>query len=324
MPTGRLGRVYKELTVQQLRSFCETARLGSFTAAAAALGLAHPTVWQQVRALERHLASPLVEPHGRGCRLTEDGRLFAELAAPMVAGIDSLKRNFEEKRGRIRPRLTVATTQRTLIEDLPTSILEFEKRYPEVLLCFKEMSTRDVAIAVEAGTADFGITAEREPEPPNPRLVFEPAFELEHFLVTPKNHPLARRKRIRPRDLLPYPLVNAADSIPDPAVSAALEKLGVFRTPPRRIEAYYTAVIRHYVALGFGIGLVVGLPTRRPQADLHERSLSRYFGRTIVSLVRRKGVPTQSFSEAFADLIRERLGRRHVRLGKKARSASPT
>jgi molybdate transport repressor ModE-like protein len=109
---------YKEITLQQLRSFRETVRLGSFKAAAGALGLSHPTVWQQVHALERQLGTGLVEPHKRGCRLTEDGRLLAEMIDSLVADIDTLARRFLESRGQVQQRLTVATTQRTLIEDL--------------------------------------------------------------------------------------------------------------------------------------------------------------------------------------------------------------
>lgn len=61
-PSGR--RKYKELTSQQLRSFFESARLGSFSEAARHLGLAHPTVWEQVRALEGHLGKELFESRG--------------------------------------------------------------------------------------------------------------------------------------------------------------------------------------------------------------------------------------------------------------------
>src|SRR5262252_8234799 len=91
-------RAYKETTIQQLRSFYETAHLGSFVAAAASLGLANPTVWQQVRALERDLGVRLLEPDGRGCRLTEDGAVLAQLVGPLVSGLASLKRRFREAR----------------------------------------------------------------------------------------------------------------------------------------------------------------------------------------------------------------------------------
>ena len=92
MPTPcRSGRAYKEITLLQLRSFCETVRLGSLTAAADSLGLARPTVWEQVHALEHHLGMQLVEPHARGCQSTEAGRFLAEMAGPLVTGISSLK-----------------------------------------------------------------------------------------------------------------------------------------------------------------------------------------------------------------------------------------
>src|SRR5437763_13160350 len=109
---------YKEIQLQQLRSFCQTARLGSMKAAAESLGLAQPTVWEQVHALERALSATLVERHARGCRLTEAGRRVAELAAPLVQGMASFKQAVQEVLGKVQGRLTIATTQRILVEDL--------------------------------------------------------------------------------------------------------------------------------------------------------------------------------------------------------------
>ena len=88
------SRPYKELTFQQLRSFCETARLGSLAAAAKAIGLTHPTVREQVLSLQREFQVKLIEPHGRGCHLTEEGRLLAEMAAPIVTSANALMRRF--------------------------------------------------------------------------------------------------------------------------------------------------------------------------------------------------------------------------------------
>ncbi len=82
----------------------------------------------------------------------------------------------------------------------------------------------------------------------SPSLVFEPCYLLDSVLVTPKDHPLARRRRVHPNDLRLYPFVNAPTAIGDPAVTGKLEDLGVFRTEPRRIEAYFAAAIRRYVA----------------------------------------------------------------------------
>src|SRR5581483_7741858 len=125
---------YKEIRLQQLRSFCETARLGSLTAAAESLGLAQPTVWEQVHALEREFAAKLIERHAHGCRLTEVGQVLAELAGPVVASVDALRRNVQDARADPVVLLTLAATQRMLVEDLPPAIAEFERRYLHIRL----------------------------------------------------------------------------------------------------------------------------------------------------------------------------------------------
>jgi DNA-binding transcriptional LysR family regulator len=306
---------YKEIQLQQLRSFCETARLGSMASAAESLGLAQPTVWEQVHALERALGVTLVERHARGCRLTEVGRFVASLAAPLVQGMAAFKRTVQEMLGRAETRLTIATTQRILVEDLPGPIVAFERRHPQAQLRLLELRVEQVAAAVESGEADLGLTTEQGTDRRNPWLRYEPAYELELYLVTPKDHPLARRRRVRPRDLLGYPLVNARQGIPDPTLLATLERLGVFETQPRRVEAFYTAVIRRYVELGFGIGLIVGLPGHAASPTLHERSMSRYLGRVGVNFVWRKGDLLHSTAQAFARTIRSLLRRRRPRPG---------
>jgi molybdate transport repressor ModE-like protein len=295
---------YKEVRLQQLRSFCETARLGSLAAAAEALGLAQPTVWEQVHALEREFGTQLVEPHGRGCRLTEAGRRLTELAAPLVAGIDALPRSFAAATAQTETWLAIAGTQRIFVEDLTEPIAAFARSHPHVRFRFLELRGEQITSAVEAREADLGLTTQREPTPPHPWLVFEPVYELDPILVTPPHHPLARRRHITPADLAGYPLVNAPQGgFADAVVAATLEKLGLFREP-RRVEAVYTAVIRRYVEMGFGIGVVPGLPGRSPSPTLHERSLGRWFGRIAVNLIWRKGALQPGLVRAFADTIK--------------------
>lgn len=306
MPRTR-GRAYKEITFQQLRSFCETARLGSLTAAAKSLDLAHPTVWKQVHALERELGTTLVEPHGRGCRLTEAGRVLAELAEPAVLSIASLKRNFLERLDQTDTRLVVASSPRVLVDDLPECVVEFERRHPQVRLTLKEIHIQGITESVESGEADVGLTT--EPSIDHPRLEFEPGYQLEVHLITRDDHPLARKRTVRPEDLLPYPLVNAPAAFPNPVINERLAQLGLFRSEPRRVEAYYAAAIRRYVQMGFGIGLMGGLPGRLPQPGFHERSMARYFGGSVVSLVWRKGAPRPASAAAFAETIKNVLGR---------------
>lgn len=303
-----LGRVYKEVTLQQLRSFLETARLGSFAAAAAALGLAQPTVWAQVHALERHFATPLVASSGRGCRLTDAGRLLVELVSPSLAGVSSLKRRFLEARAEVQARLVVATTSRILAEDLPECVAEFSRRFPRVRVTLRDLTVEEVIHAVECGDADLGLTVPW-PGPPSPWLLYEPACELDILLLTPKDHPLAKRRRVTPDDLRGFPLVNTPESFKDRVMAALLEKLGLFQTQPRRVEASHVPVIRRCVALGLGIGLIASRPSRIPSPDLHERSMSRYFPRVTLYLVWRQQIPPEEPAGAFVEIVKETLNR---------------
>jgi DNA-binding transcriptional LysR family regulator len=299
---------YKEIRYQQLRGFCETARLGSMAAAAEALGLSQPTVWEQVHALERELDARLVEPHGRGCRLTEAGRLLHELLAPLVAGIDGLSRNFEEVRTQKDIWLTIASTQRVFVEDLSEPIVAFRRSYPHVRLRFQEVQNDEIIPAIEAGKADLGITNRKLSESAAPRIVMVPGYELEILLVTPKRHPLTRRKQVRPQDLKPYPILNAPDGgYTNVSIWDALDRLGVL-AQPRPVEAHYSAVFRRYVELGFGIALVPGLGGVPSSPLLHERPMSRYFGKVPMNLAWRKGTPAEGPLASFVQTIRSVLG----------------
>jgi DNA-binding transcriptional LysR family regulator len=302
-------RAYKEITVQQLRSFYETARLGSFTAAAASLSLTNSTVLQQVRALERDFGDRLIEPHGRGCRLTESGRLMADLAGPLVSGVATLKRRYREARGQLAPHLVMAATPRILAEDLPECVAAFRLRHPEVRMSLKDLWDKGILNLVDAGEADVGLLHGQGPDVDRlyPRLEFEPVYDVDIALITPPDHPLARRRLVRPGDLRGYPLVNGLHAMPDLSVTAVLDKAGVFQSQPHLIEGTFSSTVCRYVEMGMGIGLVFAPRGRKVHPGLHERVMSRYFGRTTIYQVRRRGVPPFQSVTAFMDIVKHRL-----------------
>jgi DNA-binding transcriptional LysR family regulator len=303
------GRAYKDTTFQQLRSFFETARLGSLSAAAASLGMSQPTVSQQVHALERQFGDKLIEPFGRGMRLTEAGKLLAELVTPAVVSISNLKQAYRDARGELRPRLVVAASPRTLIEDLPECVRLFTRRYPRVHLVLREYRREQIPTAVERGDADLGLTGthsthDEDPWAYSPWLEYEPWFELDTILVTPRDHPLARKRTVTPRDLIGYPLLNSPEGIPDQYTRAILDKLGLFQGEEPCIQATLAAAIYRFVELGFGIGLTGRRAGAVVAAKVHVRDMSKYLGRQIVYLIRRRHAQQSEASRAFAEMVR--------------------
>ena len=75
-------------SLQQVRCFCAAAETGSFTAAAERLRVSQPAVAEQIRKLEQVLGADLFQRTGRGVRLTDSGRAFAEHATRALRALD--------------------------------------------------------------------------------------------------------------------------------------------------------------------------------------------------------------------------------------------
>src|SRR5437763_19435 len=113
-----MGRIYyKGIQLEQIRSFCRVARLGSFVAVAAELGLSAPTVWRQVRALERECQSRLLVRKGRSVQLTSEGKLgdLTEWPWIMPARETQPRRHLEEvlRREGLREKIRVVLESRS-------------------------------------------------------------------------------------------------------------------------------------------------------------------------------------------------------------------
>lgn len=78
-----------------MRIFVETVRRGSFSSAAASLGLTQPAVSYQIRRIEEQTGQPLLHRRSRGVELTPQGRRIFEIARNAVDEADALMREFQ-------------------------------------------------------------------------------------------------------------------------------------------------------------------------------------------------------------------------------------
>ncbi len=299
---------YKELTLQQLRCFCETARRGSFASAAAALDTSHATVLQHVHALERSFGVKLVEPHERGCAITEPGWLLVELASPVLESVGSLRQNFAATMANLGSNFTIATTPRIFLEDLAPVVAEFCKQSPKTRLTFLEMDDDEIAVAVETRRADFGFTPVPLVEDQTRTLESEECYLLEIRLVGPKDHPLSRQRLIRPRDLIKYPIVNAPrEGFSGPNLESMLDQITTGPKVLPQASAAFAASQRELVRLGFGLALLAVATPTAPNPEFFERSLGGRFAKVPVRLIRRRSSHSPPAAEDFMRLVRARL-----------------
>jgi len=124
------------------------AEQGSFTAAAARLGVSKASVSQRIAELERAAGVPLVQRTTRSMRLTEAGRRLVDHTR---ASFDTIAQSFasvrdlaEVPRGLVRVTVPVALARQQLVPRLP----EFLRQYPDVRVEL-DMSDRLVPLAME-------------------------------------------------------------------------------------------------------------------------------------------------------------------------------
>lgn len=293
---------YKDIHLAQLRSFCEVAACGNFSAAAKQLGLSTPTTWQQIRALEKALGARLLQPRGRSFELTDDGRLLLDLVQPQLSGIDALVRLFAARRAEMPQRLTLASTPYLLSYHLPRAVEQFRTEHPNVHVKLRvAIPIEDVPRLVEQGDADLGVTAYDRDAPRNPRLEYAHVFDAPFVLLTPTQHPLIRKKRLLPADLVQYPLILAPEGTHDRrSLDRILHRHDLADHVDAVMETRNLDVLAKYVALGLGIALVhVSPDIELPGANVHLRVYDPALEGMPVAVVVRKGPHRAPVVEAF-------------------------
>src|SRR5262249_12425733 len=158
-------------------------------------------VWKLVHSLEKQLGRSLFEIDNRGCRPTEAGRLLYSFASPCLTNVEALSERLAEALDEAEVRITVAGSPRQLGQDLVPCIAEFVRHSPRIRFTFLEMGTNEVARAVDEGRAQLGFTPAACTRKQFPRLTCHSWYDLDVLLVMRIDHPLAKRRRVKLKDL---------------------------------------------------------------------------------------------------------------------------
>lgn len=307
-------RYFKEVRFRQIRALVETARHASFAAAARTLGMATPSVWRQVRALEDEYGVPLVATRGQDVRLTEDGELLADLARPVVEGFDSLRKVFTDRHGRTQRQLRVATPATVLNSGLRGVIADYRQSHPQVKLALIDVPSRTAWEHLEADKADLAIVGHPEGTQMPSRFEVVPLQQFAFHVCCLASHPFAAVKKPTLRDLLKQPLILAGEHT---SSRMQFDHIVAHAGLSERVNVAMTAsnhqVILNYVAMGLGVAIVT-----RPSHDgaatserLMIRDFSHVLGHEHVVLLHPKGRHELAHVKAFRELVVQQFRRTH-------------
>lgn len=259
-----------------LRYFLEVVRCGSVSEAAVRLNVSASAVSRQVAALEELLQVPLFERRPRGMLPSAAGELLAAHARRGALEAERVVSDIQALQGLRRGHIRICGSAGFAIEFLPRAIALFRTEHPGMQFQLKVAAPADVALAVQNGDADIGLTYSR---------ATARDIEVQHRQVSPviaimrPDHPLARFASVTLAQMHAYPIAlldggNTARQLFD----IACGQRGL-RFEPALESSQFEALI-HFVLHGGGLSLggevTVREYVRRGQlhaAAIRERSL---------------------------------------------------
>jgi LysR family transcriptional regulator, hydrogen peroxide-inducible genes activator len=174
--------------LRQLECFCALARAGSFTKAAQELGIAQPSLSEQIARLEQGLGAALFERLNRRVELTQLGEAILGKAQALLEDAAALPEHFERAREGVRGPLRVGAIPTILPYFLAPLLKGFTKSHREVDLHLREGTTAELVEQVLAGVLDLAVLSLPVE---GAGLVMKELFRDPLYLAVPENHPLA-------------------------------------------------------------------------------------------------------------------------------------
>ena len=300
------------MNFQQLRYVRETVRRNlNLTEAANALFTSQPGVSKQIKELEEELGVEIFERRGRRfVALTEPGKALVKIIERVLQEADNLKRVGREHADADSGGLTVATTHTQARYALPRVVAEFRKRHPKVHLSLLQGNPQAIAQMVLRGEADIAIATEALDRFPD--LLALPGYEWTHSVVVPPKHPLAKLEHVTLADLARYPIVTYS-----PEFTGRTHINDAFTSQGLEFDVVLTAidsdVIKTYVELGLGIGIIAGMaydPTR--DRNLKAIEAGDLFGVNTTRVAIKRGAYLRAFAYDFIELFAPKLTRRVI------------
>ncbi|MDG0854204.1 CysB family HTH-type transcriptional regulator [Roseateles puraquae] len=301
------------MNLHQFRFVQEAARRNlNLTETAKALFTSQPGVSKAILELEEELGVDIFSRHGKRLRrITEPGQQVLACIEIILREVGNLKRIGEEYSRQDSGTFSIATTHTQARYVLPAPVAQLRKNLPQLRISLHQGSPDQVVKMLLDESADLGLATESLAQ--YAELVTLPCYEWQHVMVVPRDHPLASAERISLEQLAAEPLVSYHPSFTG---RTRIDKAFAARhlTPNVVLEAIDSDVIKTYVRLGMGVGIVAEMAMREEPAgsDLVARPLGSLLGSNVTRIAFKRGAYLRNYVYVFAELLSDRLSRKLI------------
>lgn len=300
------------MNLHQFRFVREAVRQNfNLTEAAKALFTSQPGVSKAIIELEDELGVDIFTRHGKRVRsLTEPGRIILVSVEKILQEIESLRRVGKDYAAQDQGNLTIAATHTQARYSLPNAVAEFKKKFPKVRLSILQGNPTQVAEMVIHDQADLAIATEAISS--YKELISLPCFQWHHTVVVPADHALLERKNLTLDDLAQYPLITYDNAFAGRSkINQAFGLRGL--TPDVVLEAIDADVIKTYVELGLGVGIMADVAFNAERdRGLRAIPAGHLFGSNVTRVALKQGAYLRSYVYTLVELLSPSLTRKLI------------
>jgi LysR family cys regulon transcriptional activator len=298
------------MNLHQFRFVQEAVRRNlNLTETAKALHTSQPGVSKAIIELEEELGVEIFARHGKRLkRVTEPGEHVLKSIELIMREVGNLKRIGEQFSAQDSGTLSIATTHTQARYVLPQPVARLREAFPKVNVSLHQGAPDQVARMVIDEVAEIGIATESLAH--YDELVTLPCYEWQHMLVMPLDHPLAGQTDLTLEALAQQPLITYHPSFT--GRTRIDEAFAAKKLQPRiALEAIDSDVIKTYVRLGLGVGIVaeMALKDDGSNTDLVAVPAGHLFGNNVARIAFKRSAYLRNFVYKFAELVSDKLTR---------------
>ena len=297
------------MKLQQLKYLLAIADNGlNITAAADRMYTSQPGVSKQLKLLEEELGLQLFSRKGKSLdRITDAGTRVIDRARVIMQEVDCIRSFANEYYKEEEGTLSIGTTHTQARYVLPEIVQEFRQRYPQVKLNIHQGTSEQVADMVAANDIDLAIATDKGTH--FDRLLMIPGYRWDRKILVPKDHELTLLERkLSLYDLARFPLVSYVFSF---GGDSLLQR--AFAVEGLKPDVVFTArdadVIKTYVRMGLGIGIVAGMAhVAADNEDLTAIEARGLFPRSTTWIGFRKNTVLRRYMMDFIHMFAPHIG----------------
>lgn len=271
------------MKLQQLRFLDAVVRNNlNVSAAAEELYTSQPGISHQIKLLEEELDIQIFERSGKKLTaITAAGYAILDHVNDLLNNVKNINQAARDFSNHNRGSLTIATTHTQAQFILPPILRQFSERYPNIELRVHQGNPKSMCKLAANNQVDFVIASEVIDE--RGELVTIPAYYWNRAIVVPRDHELTRVDNITLEMLAEYPILTYMLGLTG---RSQLDKafLRANLQPRVAFTATDSDVIKTYVRLGMGAGIIAEMACSEADSDLCYIDASHLFPDSVIKI----------------------------------------